>query len=71
VSKRERETQTDREVFHLMTNEKRVWSRDGMILTGKLKFLEKSLSQYQFVQHKSHMDWPGIEPKSPQCEPRN
>jgi hypothetical protein len=30
----------------------------AMILTrGKLKNLEKVLSQYHFVHHKSHVDW--------------
>ena len=28
-----------------------------------LKYLEKDLSQGPFVHHKSHMDWPGIEPR--------
>ena len=28
-----------------------------------LKYLEKDLSQGHFVHHKSHMDWPGIEPR--------
>ena len=29
---------------------------------GKLKYWERNLSQCHFVQHKSHMDWLGIEP---------
>jgi len=28
---------------------------------GKLKSSKENLSQYYFVQHKSHMHWPGIE----------
>jgi hypothetical protein len=28
----------------------------------KPKYSEKNLSQCYFVNHKSHMDWPGIEP---------
>jgi hypothetical protein len=28
-----------------------------------LKYLEKDLFQGHFVHHKSHMDWPGIEPR--------
>jgi len=30
-----------------------ILSRDAMIMTGKLTFLEKSMSQCPFVQHKS------------------
>ena len=29
---------------------------------GELKFFKKLLSQCHFVQHKSHMNWPGIKP---------
>jgi len=29
---------------------------------GELKFCKKILSQCHFVQHKSHMNWPGIKP---------
>jgi len=36
-----------------------------MILKGKLKYLEENVSQCDFVQHKSHMDWPGIKPRLP------
>jgi hypothetical protein len=35
---------------------------------GKPKYSEKTLSQCHFVRHKSHMDWPGIEPGSPLWE---
>jgi len=42
-----------------------VWSFDGMILMGKLKYWEKSLSHCHFFHHKSYMDWPRIETMSP------
>ena len=32
---------------------------------GRPKYLEKTLSQWQFIHHKLHMDWPGIEPGPP------
>jgi hypothetical protein len=32
---------------------------------AKLRYWEKSLSQYNFVHHKSHMDWPATEPRPP------
>jgi len=35
---------------------------------GKLKYWERNLSQWHFVQHKSHIDWLGIEPGSPWWE---
>jgi hypothetical protein len=34
------------------------------ILTGKSKNSEKNLSQFHFIHHKSHMDWPRHEPKA-------
>jgi len=33
-----------------------------LCLQRELKYLEKNLLQYHFVHHKSHMNWPGIEP---------
>jgi hypothetical protein len=32
------------------------------------KYSGKNLSQFHFVHHNSHMDWPGIEPGPPQWE---
>jgi hypothetical protein len=32
---------------------------------GKPKQSGKNLCQWHFVHHKSHMDWPGIEPGPP------
>ena len=42
---------------------RQLWSTSGTLLTGD-KCLGKSLSQYCFVYHKSHLDWPKIQPKS-------
>jgi hypothetical protein len=42
-----------------------IWSRDGMILTGKSKDLEQNLSQCHFFYHKSLMDHPEHEPRPP------
>jgi hypothetical protein len=33
------------------------WNDTGK---GKLNWLEKYLSQYQFVHHKFHLDWPAL-----------
>ena len=41
---------------------KRVCSNGGMTVTEKLKYLEKFLSQCQFLHHKSHKDCLGTEP---------
>jgi len=35
-----------------------------MTLTGKLKYSEENLFWCSFVNHKSHMDWPGLEPRT-------
>jgi len=37
-----------------------IWSIDGMILMGILKYPEKILSQLYCVCHKSNFGWPGI-----------
>ena len=36
---------------------------------GNPKYSRNNLSQYHFVHHKSHMDWPEIEPGPPRWEP--
>jgi hypothetical protein len=35
---------------------------------GKTEYSGKTMSQCYFVHHKSHMDWPGIEPGPPRWE---
>jgi hypothetical protein len=35
----------------------------------KPQYSDKNLSQCHFVNHKSHMDWPGIEIRPPQWSP--
>jgi len=37
-----------------------VWCND--IGKEELKYSERNLSQYHFVDHKFYMDWPRIEP---------
>jgi hypothetical protein len=37
----------------------------------KLKYVEKSLSQYFFVHHKSHRDWIAIELDPVWCQARD
>ena len=41
-----------------------VWSIGGMVLTGE-NLSGTNLPQCYFFQHKSHMDWQGIEPGPP------
>jgi hypothetical protein len=50
----------------------RVDSRGGMILTGENRRpRRKVVSQYHFVHHKAHVDWPGREPRPPRWEAGN
>jgi hypothetical protein len=37
----------------------------GMMVTGKLRYLEKNLLQYHFPYNKPHMDCPMIEYRQP------
>jgi hypothetical protein len=37
-------------------------------LAGETEVFGENLPQRQFVHHKSHMTWPGIEPGPPQWE---
>jgi len=40
-----------------------VWNIYEKILMGKLKYFEENLSHYHVMDHKSHVDWAGIEPR--------
>jgi hypothetical protein len=58
-------------VLYLHTESPGIVSSDGptpdeTIGRGKQKCLEKTLPHYYFVHHKSHMNYPGIEPRSQQ-----
>jgi hypothetical protein len=37
-------------------------------LAGGTEVLGENLSQFHFVNHKSHMTWPELEPGPPRCE---
>jgi len=41
------------------------WNIGRRVLTGKSETPGETLSPCQFVHHKSHMDWRGIEPGPP------
>ena len=42
-----------------------VWTIDGLITDrDSQSTCQKSLSQYHFVCHRLHMDWPGIESRA-------
>jgi hypothetical protein len=43
-----------------------VWSIGGMVVTGE-NSVEINLSQYRSVDHKSHVDWLGIESGPSRC----
>ena len=44
------------------------WSGGGMILTGKMKYLESNVLQWDSVPHIFHKDWCGIESRPMQLE---
>jgi hypothetical protein len=44
------------------------WNIGRKILTRKYETPGEKLPPCQFVHHKSHIDWPGIEPRSPGWE---
>jgi hypothetical protein len=37
-------------------------------LAGKTEVLAENLPQFHFADHKSHMNWPGLEPRPPRWE---
>jgi hypothetical protein len=36
---------------------------DGVTVMGEQKYSEKNFTSHHFAHHKSHMNWPGIEPR--------
>jgi hypothetical protein len=46
------------------------YKNSGIILTDKLMHLENELPNWHSVHQKSHMDWPGTEPRTMQWEAR-